>query len=95
MDNVRRTTVRGPHEGAGLTGLKIIFDTYGGVNKSIKEKVIWMTPEEIFLENEQLVWIVSSDHMLCTPVNGPHEDAGFAGREIIFETYAGCVQTHC
>ena len=49
-----------------------------------------MTPEEIILEKEKPVWIVSGvDHMLRTPVGGPHEDAGLTGGNIIFDTYGG------
>ena len=39
-----------------------------------------MTHEEIIWENEKPVWIVPGDHMLCTPVGGPHEDAGLDAR---------------
>ena len=53
------------------------------------ENVIKMTPEEIILENEKPVLIVSGDHMVCTPVGGSLEDLGLTGRKIIFDTYDG------
>ena len=62
-------------------------ETLMAMAMSIEEKVIKMTPEEIILENEKPVRIVSGDHVVCTPVGGSLEDVGLKGRDIIFDTY--------